>query len=122
MGPSSDDGRDLAHARTGSRSAVSAWMKTGKYSGGQPLTLSRPGGIDELEGNGRVSGLTAPGCAARRGDSSGRLAGDVTTVRRRPRAASTAAKSRSGSVWPCAGKGTTSTCGAVVGAAAVSMA
>lgn len=35
----------------------------------------------------------------------------VTTVRRRPRAASWEAKSRSGSAWPCAEKGTTRTCG-----------
>uniref|UniRef100_A0A0A9HC07 Uncharacterized protein n=1 Tax=Arundo donax TaxID=35708 RepID=A0A0A9HC07_ARUDO len=61
----------------------------------------------------------AAGCAARRGERSGRLAGVVTTVRRRPHAARRAARSRSGSAWPCAGKGTTSTWGAGVGADAI---
>jgi hypothetical protein len=67
-------------------------------------------------------GATAVGCAARRGERSWRFAGVVTTVRRRPRAARRPTKSRSGSAWPCAGKGMTSTCGVAPGVGAASMA
>ena len=81
---------------------------------GQPLADSTPTGKVMWEGNGRARARTTPSrCAAR----SGAVAGVATTVMRRPRAASRAARSRSGIVWPCAGYGITRTCGADAAAA-----
>nr|CAB3470309.1 unnamed protein product [Digitaria exilis] len=88
-------------------------MSAPKSAGDKPLALSTPAGKDGWEGNGRTSARTALRCAARSGARRWAVAGVATTVRRRPprEDARRAARSRRGIVWPCAGYGTTRTCG-----------
>ncbi|KAG0524754.1 hypothetical protein BDA96_07G238900 [Sorghum bicolor] len=101
----------LHQARSGARSAARETMKGRKRWRGRSLVFSPlPGGSSGEDGKGSESTATDEH-ARTSGDSSAALPDVTATVTARPRVASSAARSRSGSMWPCAGYGTRSTCG-----------
>uniref|UniRef100_A0A804P070 Uncharacterized protein n=1 Tax=Zea mays TaxID=4577 RepID=A0A804P070_MAIZE len=99
-------------ASSGGPSAASEAMKGRKRWRGRSLVFSPlPGGSSGEDGGKGSASTAADGQARSSGASSAALPDVTATVTARPRSASSVARSRSGSMCPCAGYGTRSTCG-----------